>query len=241
MTPSLLFLPGHMCDDRAWAPVADRLAAAGYPGSHARLDRDASIDDMAARVLAEHPGPFIAIGFSMGAIAALALHRAAPDRGAGLCLVGINAGADLPERSSVRIDQQARVRLGELATVMQDQVLPHYFAAACAEEERLGALCLDMALAVGPDAFVRQSEALRLRPDGRPGLAAIACPALVVSAEEDRLCPPDWHTATAAAIPGAALRSIAAAGHMALIERPDAMAAAILDWLRDHWPETTHA
>lgn len=241
MTPPLLFLPGHMCDERAWAPVAERLAAAGYAGSHAGLDRDDRIDAMAARVLAETEGAFIAIGFSMGAITALALHRAAPERVAGLCLVGINAGADLPERSGARIGQQRLVRAGELEAVAREQLLPHYFAQGCTDTARLGELCVDMALAVGPEAFVRQSEALRTRPDGKPGLAAIACPTLLVSAEEDRLCPPAWHEATTAAIAGAELARVTGAGHMAPIETPEAVAAPILAWLRHYWPETDHA
>jgi len=233
----LLFLPGHMCDARAWAPVANRLADAGHVIAHARLDRDDSIDAMAARVLTEHPGRFIAIGFSMGAITALALHRAVPERIAGLCLVGINAGPDLPERSGARIAQQAAVRGGALGDVARDQLIPHYFAAGTDAGGPLGALCIAMALAVGGDAFVRQSEALRLRPDARPGLAAIACPTLVIGASEDRLCPPDWHRQTAGAIAGSSLTILEDAGHMALLERSDAMSDHIRDWLEQGWKD----
>lgn len=237
---TLLFLPGHMCDARAWAPVADMLAADGHGIAHARLDRDDSIDAMAARVLADHPGRLVPIGFSMGAIAALALHRVAAGRIDGLCLVGINAGPDLPERSAMRREQQQAVRDGALARIARDGLVPHYFARGTANAAALGDLCVDMAEAVGADAFVRQSEALRLRPDGRPGLAAITCPTLVIGAEEDRLCPPDWHHQTASAIPGAELHIIGDAGHMALIERSDIMAGLIRDWLDTHGLESKH-
>ncbi len=229
--PPVLFLPGHMCDERAWGPVAERLAAAGVVIEHARLDRDATIAGMASRVLDEAPDKFVAVGFSMGAIVALALARAAPGRVAGLCLTAVNPGADLAERAAARRLHQDRVRRGDLAALTREHFVPAYLAARNAQDEGLAQLCVDMALAVGADAFVRQSEALRGRPDGRAALADIRCPTLVIGGLEDQLCPPAWHREVAAAIPGAALRLFEHAGHMVLLERSEDMADAILHWL----------
>lgn len=227
----LVFLPGHLCDERAWRPVAELLHARGHAVAHARLDDDDDVNAMARRALDTCEGPLVAIGFSMGAIVALAMHRAAPERIEALCLANINAGPDLPERTAARLNQQQAVRSGQLRAVVREQLIPHYFAAASPRRDQFEALCIDMAEAVGSAAFIRQSEALRVRPDARPGLAKIACPALVIAAEEDRLCPPEWHRATAAAIPGASLRMIGGASHMALLEQSAEMAGMIGDWL----------
>ncbi len=228
--PTLLFLPGHMCDARAWRPVADRIADMGFDLTHVPLNEDDHVDGMARRALDLCDGPVIPVGFSMGAIVALAIERLAPQRVAALCLVGINASADLPERSADRIRHQQTVRDGHMLDIVRDAFLPAYFAEGCAETEELGALCLGMAAAVGPEAFLRQSEALRTRPDSRPGLSAIGCPTLVVSGAEDRICPPEWHRQTAGAIAGAEL-AIVPGGHMALLEEPDAMAQRLRSWL----------
>lgn len=228
---TIVFLPGHMCDARAWKPLADRLTAQDWCTTHARLDFDDTIDGMAHRVLVEHPGQLIPIGFSMGAIAALAMQRAAPERIAALGLVGINASGDIPERSAGRLVHQGMVRDGRLLEVIENAFMPAYFSKAFVGAQELHQLCLDMASNIGLDAFLRQSEALRTRPDARPGLGAIACPALVLGGEEDQLCPPEWHRETAAAIPDATL-AIVPGGHMALIERPDDMADRIAAWLQ---------
>lgn len=53
---------------------------------------------MAARTLRAVKGPVIACGFSLGAIVAVEMWCEAPERIAGLVLLGYNASADLPER-----------------------------------------------------------------------------------------------------------------------------------------------
>lgn len=227
---TLAFLPGHMCDSRAWTPVATRLADAGYDICHISLNAAGHVDELAHHVLRIIDGPIVPIGFSMGAIVALAMHRASPDRLSALCLAGVNASADLPDRSAARIVHQQRVRDGQLLEIVRDAFIPAYFAEENHEAKSLHDLCLAMATEVGPDVFIRQSEALRTRPDAQFGLSAITCPTLVIGGEEDRLCPPDWHRATAANIAGAKLE-IMPGGHMALIERPDDMAMRIGNWL----------
>jgi len=175
----------------------------------------------------------------MGAIVALAMARAAPDRIEGLCLVGINASDDLPDRAQARLLHQQMAREGRLDEILRDIFIPNYFSAEKAHDAALRQLCIDMAATIGAETFRCQSEALRTRPDGRPGLAAIACPTLVIGGDEDKICPPDWHRETAASIPGATLE-IMPGGHMALIERPDDMAARIGRWLAGRKGETVH-
>ena len=115
--PTLLLLPGNMCDARLWGRIC------GVDGVHADLSRDDSIEKMAQRLLFEHQGPLISIGFSMGGIVALEMARQAPERILGLILSDTNAGADLPERAALRPAQQDRVRNGDLATIVADDVV----------------------------------------------------------------------------------------------------------------------
>lgn len=225
--PLPLLLPGNMCDARLWP--AEVRAVLGEA-----LDADLTADDtiaaMAARALAATEGPLLAIGFSMGAIVAVEMAVQAPERIAGLVLIGYNATADLPERAAHRPVQQAEVRSGGLERVLVEELKPNYLAAANRGNTALLTLLRDMGMALGPDVFVRQSEALRLRADRVAALARLACPVLLMAGEEDALCPPEWHRRWQGLIPDAELH-IERAGHMLPLEAPRALAERLAAWL----------
>jgi 3-oxoadipate enol-lactonase len=63
------------------------------------------------------------------------------------------------------------------------------------------------------------------------GHAAIAVPVLVLVGADDALTPPDAARRLADAIPGAVLETIADAGHLSNIERPEAFDRAVLAFL----------
>jgi pimeloyl-ACP methyl ester carboxylesterase len=90
-----------------------------------------------------------------------------------------------------------------------------------------------MALGIGPRGLLRQLAAQTTRPDSRPALAAIRVPTLVLSGSADGVCPPALQEELAAAIPQARHVTIAGAGHMAPLEEPAAVAAALADWLAE--------
>lgn len=89
-----------------------------------------------------------------------------------------------------------------------------------------------MAEEVGAEAFLRQQQAIMARPDLRPGLSAIACPTLVLVGDGDAATPPALSQEIAAAIPGARLVVVPDCGHMSTLERPQAVAEALVDWMR---------
>lgn len=62
-------------------------------------------------------------------------------------------------------------------------------------------------------------------------LRGIACPTLVVAAEDDQLKPVECSQAIAESIPDATLEVIQNAGHAAVVERPDEVNAILLRWL----------
>lgn len=230
----ILLIPGNMCDERLWQPVAAPLEAAGLQVQHAPCLTQATIAEMAAASLEAVNGEAVVVGFSMGAIVAAEMARLEPALIAALGLVAFNASSDLPERAAVRPRQQGAVRGGQLAAIVSDELKPNYLAAANRGNAALLQAVMEMAQTLGPETFVAQSEALRLREDLRPALAAFDMPVLLACGSEDRLCPPEWHREWAKMIgPNGRFLEIEGAGHLLPMERPAALADALLRWLAE--------
>jgi pimeloyl-ACP methyl ester carboxylesterase len=186
--------------------------------------------------------PAAVVGFSMGAIVAAELTRRSPERVAALGLVAFNASADLPERAAVRPRQQEAVRQGHLEAIVADELKPNYLAQANRGDARLLATVMDMARALGPEAFIAQSEALRLRSDIQPALPSFRMPVLLACGTEDRLCPPEWHRRWARMIgANAKVTEVAGAGHLLPLEQPRSLADALIGWLAEEALCTTES
>ncbi|MGP9818972.1 alpha/beta fold hydrolase [Salinarimonas sp. NSM] len=227
MTPVVL-LPGLMCDARLWGPVMG--AFAGRTVLHAPLVEADTTDALAAAVLALAPPRFALAGLSMGGIVAMAILAAAPERVERLALLDTNPRAELDAVRAARAGQIARAQAGDLAGVMRDEMKPNYLAQGPGREAVLD-LCMDMALALGPDVFARQSLALRDRPDRCATLSAYGGPALVLMGEEDRLCPRDRHEQMHALLVGSHFVIVPGAGHLPTLEKPLETTAALGRWL----------
>ena len=233
VTPVLL--PGNMCDARLWGSEGRLHGVLRDHGLQPPRDADLTLDNtisaMAARTLAATQGTLLPIGFSMGAIVAIEMAVQAPARIAGAILLGVNAGADLSERARRRPDQQAEVERGGLQRVLVEELKPNYLAAANLSDQALLGLLLDMGMTAGPQVFVRQSEALRLRADRRDVLPTFAFPVLYGTGSADMLCPPDWHRRWHALTPRSDMHIFEGAGHMLPLEKPAALAEAVDRWL----------
>ncbi|MDX1710222.1 MAG: alpha/beta fold hydrolase, partial [Rhodovibrionaceae bacterium] len=77
----------------------------------------------------------------------------------------------------------------------------------------------------------RQQKAIMGRPDSRPTLARISCPALVLCGAEDALTPPDLHREMAAGIRHARLKIVERCGHLAPMEQPEKVSQAMRAWM----------
>lgn len=228
--PTLMWLPGHMCDARLWRDVK---ITSQWPNVHPELkDRD-TIEALARHALDQAEGPIIPIGFSMGAIVALMMARMAPQRLAGLVLTSTNCTADLPERSAARLTQQASVRDGHLDIVVRDELKPHYLSPSTQGTRRHE--ILDVTFAMGMDlgahVFLRKSEALRTRPALCEVIDTLTCPILIIAGEHDTLCPPQWHEAMAARGRHVQLQPIPDAGHLVPLEAPALFSTTLENWL----------
>ncbi|WP_255403222.1 alpha/beta fold hydrolase [Pararhodobacter sp. CCB-MM2] len=223
----LVLVPGMMCDARMWGALPASLGPRAV--HHALPKGDETLPGIATALLRELPERFALAGLSMGGIVAMEMLAQAPERIERLALLDTNPLAELPEVRARRAPQVARVLAGGLDAVMQAEMMPHYLADP-SDLETL-ALCLDMARALGPEAFRRQSLALRDRADRTETLRAYHGPALVLTGAEDRLCPRDRHDLMHALMPQSRLVVVEGAGHLPPLEQPAATLAALKEWL----------
>ena len=226
----LLLLPGLLCDGELWADQVAGLSDVARPRV-ADLTRHGTIGALAADALAQEDAPRFALaGLSMGGYVAFEILRCAPERVAALALVDTSARPDTPEATDLR-RRMMRLAEQDFAAVV-DALTPKLLHPAHAADPRIVRIVRGMAARVGPEAFARQQRAIIGRPDSRPDLAAIRCPSTVVAGREDALMGPEIHAETASRIPGAELVTIDGCGHLASIERPAEVTAALRRLLR---------
>lgn len=186
--------------------------------------------ELAADVLQHAPQRFALAGLSMGGIVAMEIMAQAPERVTRLALLDTNPRAELPEIRARRAPQISKVQQGQLRSVMRDEMKPNYLVDG-PNKQAVMELCMQMAMDLGPDVFVRQSIALRDRPDQQDVLCKINVPTLVLCGREDRLCPVERHELMLDLIPGAHLEIIDGAAHLPTLEKPNETTAALARWL----------
>ncbi len=228
----VLLIPGLACDAELFA--AQQAAMGAGPGvlvadAHTRCD---TLPAMAATLLAEHPGPLVAVGVSMGGMVALEMARQAPQRLRGLALLGTTARPDTPELIALRMQAIVLFEQGRTDEVLRAN-LPFAFHPLHAKNKALVRAYLAMVRRAGVQQLVRQNRAVMARQDLRPHLPAMRCPALVAVGEADRLTPPEHAREITAALPRARLEIVPGAGHMLTMEEPRRVNALLLGWLRN--------
>jgi pimeloyl-ACP methyl ester carboxylesterase len=227
----LVLLPGMMCDARLFGPQIDVLSAA-YTIQLPAITGADTMQALAAEILHHAPPQFALAGLSMGGIVAMEIIAQAPDRVTKVALMDTNPLAETPNAQARRLPQIVRVLAGGLDAVMRDEMKPLYISNASQNADILD-LCMDMARALGPDVFARQSRALASRPDQTETLKAYKRPALVLMGEHDRLCPRPRHDLMHALMPQSRLAVINDAGHLPTLEKPMETTAELRRWLEE--------
>lgn len=225
----LVLLPGLTCTARLYGP---QIAALWPFGQVAVADhrRDDDMAAIAARILKDAPPRFALAGLSMGGYIAFAMLRLAPERIAKLALLDTSARPDTPEQAAGRNTQIAMAQTGRYGEI-PDLSIPRYLNDKHQRDERLTGIVRQMVMETGPEAFVRQLKAIVSRPDSRPLLASIRCPTLVLVGDGDVATPPELNKEIAAGIPRAKLTIIPDSGHLTTLEQPEAVNAALAEWL----------
>jgi pimeloyl-ACP methyl ester carboxylesterase len=228
--PSLVLLPGLLCDQRLFAAQVAALAGLAEVWV-ADLTRHDSLAAMADEVLRDAPaGPFAVAGLSMGGYLAFEILRRAPERAARLAVLDTSARADTEEQSARRRGLLELAAKGQFKGVTP-RLLPMLIHPDRMADDELKETVVAMADAVGQEAFARQQRAIMGRPDSRGDLAGVRCPTLVLCGREDALTPPALAEEIAAGIPGADLVVLGRCGHLSALERPAAVTAALRGWL----------
>jgi pimeloyl-ACP methyl ester carboxylesterase len=230
-TMPILLVPGLGGSPLIYAPVAPALWRYG-PVTVANHIRDDNMGAIARRILAEAPPRFALAGHSMGGYIAFEIVRQAPDRVAKLALLNTQARPDTPEAVTRRRGQIARAQAGEYHAVL-DELFPGFVHPSRREDASLRKLVHEMGDDIGADAFVRQQTAVMGRADSRPTLAWIRCPTLVLTGDEDNTIPNSLSKEMADGIHGARLVILPDCGHLSQPEQPEAVAAALVEWLRN--------
>ena len=229
MKPTLFLVPGLLCDELVWQHQLVAFAAT-HRMVVPELAGETSLAAMAERILASAPERFAIAGHSLGGRITLEVARRAPARLTHVGLFDTGAGPVGPAEEASRMEL---VTLGEtqgLAAVAKAWLPPMLHPARRADAAFMAPL-ETMVAGRSAASFRRQQQALLSRPDGRPVLATLRCPTLVLTGREDEWSPPAQHAAMAAEIPGATLVVVPEAGHFAPLEQPAAVTAAMRDWL----------
>lgn len=234
MTEPLVLLPGFMTDARIWGAQIEALS-----GERTLLlptfGQVETVDDMADAVLACAPPRFALAGPGLGGMVAMAILARAPERVTRIALLATSCLAEPPQAAAARDQRIARVKAGRLAEAMRDEV-PADALAEGPMRDAVADFLVEMAMGLGRDRYLRQSQAMLRRPDRQRILRQTRLPALVLGGAEDRIHLPRRHEFMAELMPRGELCIVDGAGHAPTLERPDAVTAALRVWL-DRAPE----
>ncbi|RYE10750.1 MAG: alpha/beta hydrolase [Hyphomicrobiales bacterium] len=227
MTPFLL-VPGLNCDARVYAGVSNALWATG-PVTIANHREGRTMADIAKVILAQAPPRFALLGFSMGGYIAFEILRQAPERVVKLALLDTSARPDSEESTANRRRLIALAQKGKFVEAIE-QTFPKSVHPEHAGDSGLYAIHRGMAQTNGPEIFEQQQEAIIARVDSRPLLASIKLPTQIIVGEGDQITPPEVAREMHDAIAGSKLLTVPKAGHLALLEQPEPVHAALKEW-----------
>lgn len=230
MTEPLVLIPPMLCDARVFSyQIAD--LSADCPMMAVPTACGERIEEVASSILSWAPSKFALLGASMGGAVALEMMRRAPERITRIALVAAIAGAETPEGASAREPLIVAARSGRFEEVIGREFAPDALAHGPGRETILGHI-RDMALGLGPEAYVRQARAMQRRRDQQITLRKIKQPALVLAGQEDGLSPLKRQEFLAEMIPYAQFEVIPGAGHFPMLEQPDSVTEAIRGFMR---------
>ena len=231
--PAPVFVHGAGLDHSIWSPLTDALAADGRPflaldlPGHGGSDSTPSntIDELAhwlsEAIAAAGIRRAVVVGHSMGALAALELAAQYTERITGIVMMGVAARMPVhPDLLTMaqRNDPAAADLIGKWGV---DRSAPPSVAACVAE-----------CMAAAPDGAL---AADLTACDGYQGAAAaaarVACPALLILGENDRMTPPAGADPLLEALDRSEKQELAQVGHMIMLEAPDRALAALLAFL----------
>jgi 3-oxoadipate enol-lactonase len=223
-----------------WHPQVPALVAAGYrvisydarghgasPVPPGPYSMDDLADDLLALLDTTDTERAHVIGLSLGGMTGMRFAAKYPDRVASLAVLCTSALLGPPQ---FWLDRAAAVRAGGTGSIAE-AIVGRWFTAATrqAEPEKVAA-AIEMVSSVPAEGYAGCCEAIAAM-DLRDELPRISAPTLALAGADDPATPPDHLEYIAKSVPGASLVVIPDAAHLANLERPAQVNAALLEHL----------
>ncbi len=229
----LVLLHGYPLDRSIWNELVPLLAPEfdliipdlrGF-GESDVMEADNSIIDYATDIadLLTHlkiSKAYIA-GHSMGGYVALAFAREYEPRVAGLAMISSQMLADPPDRKEARYTTAKQVMEQGVGTVV-DAMAPKLSAEARIQEFARGLIGRQSPLGISS-----ALHAMAERPNSSDLFAAFPFPVVIVHGDADALIPVERGREMKAALPAAHYVEVPGAGHLPMMENPEAVAEAL--------------
>jgi pimeloyl-ACP methyl ester carboxylesterase len=225
----LLLIPGLLCNESLWREQIDGLRDCVEPRV-ADVARQESIRAMAQAVLDSAPQRFCLAGFSLGSQVALEIMATARERVERLALLSATSGGLLPSVRAALENAISMIQEGDFESYVE-QSYSTYVHPSRVNDPALKRAFTDMARAVGPQAGIRQMEALLSIAGPFTGLNQIDCPTVVIGGRQDHRTTLAAHEELARNIHNSVLIIIEESGHFTPIEQPSSVTDAMRNWL----------
>ncbi len=230
MNEPLVIIPGLMADARLFLPQMVRLGA--ERACHVCIAaKGETVEQMSEALMAGLPEKFALMGHGLGGDVALDIIRRIPDRVARVVLLATDPLSEPPAQAAERETRMVMARAGRLVEAMVQEI-PRAAVADSPWRDEIMALVTDMALGLGEGVFLRQSRAMQRRPDQQKTMRKVRLPALVLAGRQDTLVPLRRQEFTATLMPYGQFQIIEDSGHLAPLEQPEAVSAAVEAFLR---------
>lgn len=231
MKETLVLLPGLLCDAALWHHQI-KVLGNDFDVVVPELTGHDSMAQLAHHTLSKVTATeFSLAGLSMGGYVAMEIMRQAPSRVKRLSLIDTSARADTDDTRRRRRGLIELAQKGDFKGVTP-RLLPLLIAQQRLEDKALTQTIMDMAMRVGMEAFLRQQTAILGRIDSRPHLKDVQVPTVIICGENDALTPPEHAHEMGELVKGSDVHIIPSAGHLAPLERPDAVNAILKEWMR---------
>lgn len=168
----------------------------------------------------------VLVGHSMGGYVSLAFAHAYPGRLLGLGLVATQAAADGPER------RQSRYKTAEAVAHKGARVVASSMVSTLTPQKELLEPINELILSAHPTGIVGALKGMAERHDLTGELANITVPAVVIAGSSDQLVPKERVETLAQMLPKGWLVTIPNAGHMLMMEDPQAVVTPLRELIK---------
>ena len=224
--PTILLIPGLLCDQTVWQPLQAALSAESHVPDVSTKD---DIRQIAEDCLNTYSGDLHIAGHSLGGRIASEIAHQAPDRVKRLALLdtGMHPLAEGERDMREMVVQMAYDKgMGVLADVWLPGMVYR-------DTPELMYQLREMIMSKTPEQHERQIKSLINRPDAAQYFADIACPVLLMTGEHDKWSPVYQQEAMLKLLKNGRLSVVPDVGHFSLLEDADAVSAQIVKFLEN--------